>query len=733
MIRHRPLGSGHAYRIDLDQRCPVVPVAGEPLVLGATTAPADGDEVDLELVRAGRVTRLRAEAADREQLAAGGGSGHLAQAAAGAGRTQRRAWRVRLTDLREGEHLRYRFVAGRHRTRWHDVEVGSWASEGGVLELDGPETLRARLVASSVRWLVSSDGTHRVAFALRLEPDERVVGFGERFDRVDQRGAIVDAVVFEQYKAQGNRTYLPMPFAHVVSSRGAGFGLHVDTGRRVRFDVGATQADLLQVELSLNPADPHLRVRLFEGSPARVLAQFVRETGPATLPPDWVFEPWMSSNEWNTQERVLAEVARTRSEGIPAGVVVIEAWSDEATFVAFRDAEYEVHSDGAPHRLGDFTFPAGGAWPDPKSMVDALHDQGLRLLLWQIPLLKVGAAPGSQLEADRRALVERGLAVRQADGRPYANRGWWFPRALLPDFTHPEARRWWTGKRRYLVDELGVDGFKTDGGEHAWGDDLRYADGTRGAETNNRYPQLYADAYQELLDGGVTFSRSGFTGAAGTPCHWAGDEDSTWEAFRASVVAGITAGACGVSFWGWDIGGFSGEIPGAELYLRAAAMACFCPIMQYHSEFNHHRTPCRDRTPWNVAERTGDERVVGGYRLLARLRMRLVPYLVRQARITVETGRPLMRALFFDHGADARIWDFPTEYLLGDDLLVCPVVQPGVQRATCYVPAGRWVDLWDGSRVDGGEVVQVDAPVDRIPVFLRREAAALRLELLEDE
>jgi alpha-glucosidase (family GH31 glycosyl hydrolase) len=476
--------------------------------------------------------------------------------------------------------------------------------------------------------------------------------------------------------------------------------------------------------------DPAPVLELFRGSPEEVLRAFLDATAPPVLPPSWVFGPWMSGNEWNTQERVLAEVERGEREGIPASVLVIEAWSDEQTFTAFRDAEYPVHEDGSPHRLADFRFPAEGAWPDPVGLVDTLHAKGIKVLLWQIPLLKTGAPAGSQLACDRRVLVDRGFGVRQGDGRPYANRGWWFPRALMPDFTSEEATRWWTEKRRYLVDEVGIDGFKTDGGEHAWGADLRYADGTTGAETNNRYPVLYAQAYHDLLRRagveGVTFSRAGYTGAAAAPCHWAGDEDSTWEAFRASVTAGITAGASGVFFWGWDLAGFSGDIPSAELYLRAAAMACFCPIMQYHSEFNHHRTPSRDRTPWNIGERTGDQRVVPIYRRFARLRMRLVPYLEEEARHAVERRTPLMKALFFDAPDDERGWGFPHQYFLGRHLLVAPVVEPGAETWDVYLPEGDWVDVWSGDRIRGGHVVTRDVPLDVVPVY----AAAPRWEAL---
>jgi alpha-glucosidase (family GH31 glycosyl hydrolase) len=214
----------------------------------------------------------------------------------------------------------------------------------------------------------------------------------------------------------------------------------------------------------------------------------------------------------------------------------------------------------------------------------------------------------------------------------------------------------------------------------------------------------------------VTFSRAGFAGSQPHGAFWAGDEDSTWEAFRSSIRAGITASACGIVYWGWDLAGFSGEVPGAELYLRAAGAAAFMPIMQYHSEFNHHRRPPRDRTPWNVAERTGDERVVPVFRHLVHMRERLVPYLAGQARLALD-GPPLMRGLFFDHPHDPRVWDFPLQFKLGDALLVAPVTAPDVTEQEVYLPEGAWVDVWTGRELDGGQAVTLPAPIDRPPVL----------------
>ena len=733
MIRHSPSGRGHPYLVEPDQRVPVRPAAGEQLELRAT-AGEDVSAVRAELEHRGVsavVDAIRRGPAVAESvsgwgtLAAAAGAGHLSDhAAAEAVQEGRTSWAAAGPPLTAGELLRYRFLDGGASTAWFEVRGCEWSAAPDAVELAADGRVADRLVPGSVSVLADGELAYALRFELRLAPGERVIGFGERFDGLDQTGRLVDTVVFDQYKGQGARSYLPAPFAIVA---GGGFGFHVDTGRRVRFDVGRSRPDRILVELDLEPgeASPRARLRLFAGTPAEVLGAFLAETGRPEPPPEWIYRLWISGNEWSTQARVLAEVDRSAVEGIPVGVVVIEAWSDEETFVAFNGAGYDVRADGSPQRLADFSFPADGPWPDPKGLVDELHRRGVKVLLWQIPLAP--SHPG-QADADRRTMVERGFCVRDEAGEPYGNPGGWFHDALLLDFTSPEARAWWLEKRRYLVEEVGVDGFKTDGGEHAWSLGLRYADGTRGGETNNRYPVLYGQAYHDLLRSAgrepVTFSRAGFTGSAAVPCHWAGDEDSTWEAFRASISAGLSAGASGILFWGWDLAGFSGPLPAPELYVRAAAAACLCPVMQLHSEFNHHRAPSRDRTPWNVAEQSGDETVLALFRRFVRLRERLVPYLAAQGERALATGKPLMRALCFEVEGDDRIWDFPEQWLLGDDLLVAPVTTEGADTLAVYLPAGEWVDAWTEEPCRGPAVVEAPAPLDRIPVFITAARAA---------
>lgn len=738
LLVHRPHGIEHPYATSLDQRIPVQPLTGESVHLGVQ-ALADLESVTCEWVPAtGAATTFalaphEADAADAAALA--GGEGHLAAAQA-ASLGGDGGWAGQSPSVQDGAGYRYRFHAtardgATQTTDWYAVAPARWVADlsaGLAATLTGAD---ARLVAGSVEWLVTDSSVQRVRFALALSEGDHVVGFGERFDHLDQAGRRLDAVVFEQYKSQGahGRTYLPMPFAHVVGADGSTWGFHLRTTRRSWYDVGVSTPDRLVVEVALGgSASESLDVGLYDGDPTAVLRSFLDEAGRAEELPSWVFRLWASGNEWNTQDLVTARMDTHRELDIPVGAIVIEAWSDEEGIMLFRDASYAPHPDGSPFSAADFTFAPDGAWPDPKAMVDDLHSRGIKVILWQIPLLKTAQSEDGlheQVLAEGEAMVREDHAVREADGAAYLNRGWWFPKSLMPDLSVQRTRDWWTAKRDYLVRDLGVDGFKTDGGEHAWGHDLQYGDGRKGDEGNNLYPVHYARAFGDLLKkhgkAPITFSRSGFTGSQAHGVFWAGDEDSTWEAYRNSITAGLTAASCGIVYWGWDIAGFSGPVPDPELYLRAVGASAFMPVMQYHSEFNHHQLPLRDRTPWHVAEQTGDERVVPVFREFAHLRERLVDYLTEQAAVTVSTDRPLMRALFFDHPGDAAVWEHPRQWMLGADLLVNPVTSEGAAEWATYLPAGQWVDVWTGEVHEGGRVVERKVPIDEVPVYCRAE------------
>src|SRR5690606_2630811 len=288
VIRHRPFGSGHPYSADTEQRSPVDPVAGEPLELGVRTS-ADVASVRLEWQRDGVAqSPIALDRVPRNSRGQSVDGGHLASAQARLARASG-GWRTTLDSLVAGERLRYRFVAPHQSTRWFETQVAGWVPDAAGLT----EVGAARVVPGSVSRLVAGDATLRIRFALPLAAGERVVGFGERYDALDQRGTTLDSVVFEQYKNQGRerRTYLPMPFAHVVG--GGGWGFHVRTSRRVWFDVGASTPDQLWVEAETGP-DGGLDLALFDGSPREVLRGFLGDAGRAETLPEWVFRLWAS-------------------------------------------------------------------------------------------------------------------------------------------------------------------------------------------------------------------------------------------------------------------------------------------------------------------------------------------------------------------------------------------------------------------------------------------------------
>ncbi|KRF28110.1 TIM-barrel domain-containing protein [Paenibacillus sp. Soil787] len=572
---------------------------------------------------------------------------------------------------------------------------------------------------------------HKLRLNLKTKPEQRWFGMGERFSHYEYSGQEVDQYVYNQYRDQGLKTYMPVPFA--ISS--GGYAIFVDTALYSTFRFHTRLSDLVEVEADVSPVSQQLVAYLFAEEPLTMVGQFTHLSGKPVLPPKWSFGPWMSSNNWDSQAEVLKQAELTAKYQIPSTVLVIEQWSDEATFYIFNDAQYNVKDGNQPFHYDEFQFPEWGRWPNPKGMVEELHEQGLKVLLWQIPIHKhmYGVAHG-QRDQDEITLLEQGYCVKTADGEPYTLPYNWFKDCHIIDFTNPEAAKWWFNKRQYLADEIGVDGFKTDGGEFVFGHDLQFYDGSTGREMRNLYPNLYVGSYYDFIqqyakDGGITFSRAGYTGAQRYPMHWAGDERSTFQAFRSSMIAGLSSSMSGIPFWGWDLGGFHGDIPAAELFIRSTQMAAFCPVMQYHAETKGEFN--QDRTPWNIAERTNQPIVIDLYKRYADIRMNLLPYIYDQAIRTSRTGLPMMRAMSLQFPADPHCTEMISEYMFGESLLVAPVTEEGHGAKEIYFPEGSWLSLFDQDEVQGPCLMKVAAPLETIPVFQKQDSV-IALNLAEN-
>lgn len=544
-----------------------------------------------------------------------------------------------------------------------------------------------------------------------------VYGMGEKFDSLNQKGKTVLNRVEEKFCFQGDKTYCPTPFFWTDT----GFGLYVDTCEVTSFTFGE---ELVTISLP-EQAD----VVLFSGRPEEMIREYMDLFGPAVLPPEWTMGVWVSANRWNTQKDVEILLEKLKKYDFPASVVVLEAWSDEATFYIWNGASYRPVADGQALRYEDFDF-SGTPWPDPKKMIQEIHSAGGKLLLWQTPVYKRQGeeeVPNAQNDLDREDAVARRLCVTLPEGSPYTiPQGKWFGGSMVPDFTNPETVKSWFAKRQYLLD-MGVDGFKTDGGEFIHDESARFHDGTTGKEGINRYARDYTAAYRDFVgDQGVIFSRAGFSGQHTVPCHWGGDQQSQNSELGSVLKAGLSAAASGVIFWGFDLAGFAGPLPTLDLYRRATQMACFCPIMQWHSEpdggqFRELMPGAEgnnERSPWNMEESYGSPGFMEEMRYWHKLHEELRPYLWETAKTCVRDRKPFMRPLVYEWPEDRKVLNCQDAYLLGEDLLVAPLLEENAVSREVYLPEGRWTNLFDGTEYEGGQTVTAGGD-GKLPVFTR--------------
>jgi alpha-D-xyloside xylohydrolase len=538
---------------------------------------------------------------------------------------------------------------------------------------------------------------HDFELALTSDDETAYYGTGERFHALNQRGYTIPVVSDDRYGNKGVGSYKPVPF--FMSSRG--FGVWVDTYMPGSFDLSATE----RFTSTLRFTDRHLRVVFFAGPAfADILDAFTALTGRTRVPPPWAFGLWKSRDVHHNQDSVYADIERLRQYKIPASVLVIDS----------------------PWETGYNTFDINEIqFPDAKRMFARIRALGFELCLWLTPFVNdsnvidmKGILPFASTFAEA---AKAGHLVKQRNGRVAASR-WWKGRGGLVDFTNPKAIAWWHAQLR-KTKAYGARAFKVDDGEGNFVPSAVFADGSRARAMKNRYSVLYDSVMQAYVDeelegNGVLIARSGYTGMQRYPFAWAGDNRSSFafdDGLPSVILSGQNAALSGIALWGSDIAGYAGR-PDKEIFIRWTQFATFTPFMQVHMTSN--------LGPWDF-----DAETLEIFRAFASLRMRLFPYVYDAAHAAANTGLPIMRpmALAFQNDPEAARQIY--QYLFGPDLLVAPVYQPGTHRVV-YLPAGRWVDYWSRRVYDGPRVMEVEAPLSRIPLFVRAGAI---LPLLPDD
>ncbi|MFD5644166.1 glycoside hydrolase family 31 protein, partial [Streptomyces anulatus] len=502
--------------------------------------------------------------------------------------------------------------------------------------------------------------------------------------------------------------YLTMPVQVVVSDAGTHLMFHDNSwaGRVVLREgeegagSGHDRPGACEVRMEGGP----LRCWVVAGTPARVLQGWTALTGAPALPPSWALGPQHARWGFGSEEEVRRVIDGYRERGLPLSVLHLDI------------DHYDAHRVFTVDRA---RFPALPA------LAKELREDGVRLVSIVDPAVK--AEPGDAVFDGGVAVGERGAYVRDARGRVVVGEVW--PGAsVYPDFTDPLVRDWWGS----LYEERLAQGFS--GVWHDMNEPVSFAafgdpslprsarhvlEGVGGdhREAHNVYALAMARAgYEGLLrfrpeERPFLFSRSGWAGMQRYGGTWSGDVSTGWPGLRASLSLVVGLGLCGVPYSGPDVGGFDG-FPSPELYLRWFQLGAYLPLFRTHAAIDAGR-----REPWEF----GPE-VLEHARAALVERERLRPYFVTLSQVARMTGAPYVRPMWWGAPGDRALRECEDAFLLGDALLVAPVLEAGTRRRAVRLPRGRWYDTATGRAYEGPGRVQVDAPLSRVPVLARAGA-----------
>ncbi len=570
--------------------------------------------------------------------------------------------------------------------------------------------------------LRAAEPGHHVRLQLPLRAGEHIVGFGERFNAVDQRGWTLESYSEEGAVGLGERlsplltrlgvswnpwpkgpttTYKPLPWW--LSSRG--YGVLLETFAPAFFDVGATNSDQLIADV----ASDHVRVTVIDGAtPAEIVERMTALSGRPPRLPDWALAPWLDALGGATRVREVA--ALVRDHRIPCSAIWAEDWHGYRPR-PFGDRKWSYDSIEPVLREPDPTH-----YPDLPGLAGELHDRGFRFLGYYFPYVHT-------VDPMFDWAAERGYLLRDRRGRVRTFK-MLFERVAQVDLTNPDARDWYRDELRRGLD-LGFDGWMADFGEYTPVDAVT-GDGEDGLSHHNRYPLLWAELNRDAIEASgrrgdaIFFSRSAAPGQqAVSPLFWTGDSNTDferWDGLPSNLRGLLSAGLSGISLYTVDIGGYMSVVTRArdrEVLARWAELGALLVVMR-----THHGTHTRRSVQFDH-----DADTLAHFARCARLHAALFPLRRALADDACRTGLPVARSLLLVFPDDPRAWQIEDQFMLGTSLLVAPVVERGARARDVYLPGnGVWIDLWTGQRQPGSQTVRTDAPLGRIPLFLRADA-----------
>lgn len=451
-----------------------------------------------------------------------------------------------------------------------------------------------------------------------------------------------------------------------------------------------------------------------DDTPKKIVEAYCAVTGLPPMMPEYGLGFWQSKLRYQTQEEVLTVAREYARRKLPLDVLVIDFFHWRAQ--------------------GEWSFDPL-YWPDPQAMVDEMRSLGIE------PMVSIWPTVEHDSE-NWKEMMEKGLLIRSERGHRAAMD--FQSNTIHFDSTNPAAREFVWSKAAANYGKYGIRLFWLDEAEPEYGaydfDNWRYHLGSTLA-VGNIYPREYSKAFYEgakasgklkgLEVNKVNLVRCAWAGSQKFGALvWSGDIASSWSVFRSQFAAGLHMGMAGISHWTTDIGGFHGGDPAdpafRELLVRWFQWGAFLPVMRLHGD----RYPTKkalsdkgggkcpsgvDNEVWSYGEEAGV--ILEKYLKLRETMRDYVRSLMKEAS---EKGTPVIRTLFLEFPDDKAAWEVEDVYMFGAKYLVAPVMAPGVTKREVYFPKGaKWKEM-DGKNVfQGGTTAEVDAPLEKMPVFER--------------
>lgn len=592
-------------------------------------------------------------------------------------------------------------------------------AEGILLSADAPEGLSIVRQERGPTPYIVQRGEWGAASAHILLPGERLYGFGERTGPLNKRGTHFLLWAIDPHANHSDDTwamYSSIPFFVSVREQypPLTYGIFLDSAALTEFDLGASQPDRLT--LSVGAGGGALTYYFFAGygedAMQTILARYTELTGRMPLPPRWALGHHQCRWSYFPDSWVRKIAHEYRARQLPCDAL----WLDIDYMDGYRDFTWH------PQRF-----------PDPKALTDELHAQGFHV----VTILDPGVKQDPSYHIYQQG-VENGYFCQMPDGNIFHGPVW--PgMSAFPDFSRAEVREWWGSQHAALLD-AGIDGIWNDMNEpsltgffapeldvprgstlapqvqHGPGDPAGGSALTH-TEFHNAYGAMMSRATYEGLErlrpGQRPFvmTRSAFAGSQRFTALWTGDNTSKWEHIRLAITQCLNIGLSGIANIGVDIGGFW-ESSNGELLTRWYQLGVLLPFCR-----NHSCAGTAQQEPWAFGEPY--ESIIRRY---LELRYRLLPYLNTLFYEAATTGAPIMRPLFWHYLDDLTAREVEDQFLLGRDLLAAPIYHQGQTTRRLYLPAGEWVSFWSGERLQGGRWVDMRAPLDELPLFVRAGA-----------